>query len=117
MRPSTRLRRPWGSRAAARRPRPPRRLRPTRRRLPARPSPPLLAACGPARSTTIRPGGEPCGAAEVSFADPPFLVGLALIPLLVALYARAERRPHTFAPAKLLPSVAPRRAGWRRHVA
>jgi len=53
----------------------------------------------------------------VSFADPPFLIGLALIPLLVALYARAERRPHTFAPAKLLPSVAPRRAGWRRHVA
>jgi Ca-activated chloride channel family protein len=53
----------------------------------------------------------------VSFAKPAFLVGLALIPVLVALYVRAERRPHAFAPAKLLPSVAPVRAGWRRHAA
>jgi Ca-activated chloride channel family protein len=53
----------------------------------------------------------------VSFANPAFLVGLALIPVLVALYVRAERRPHAFAPAPLMPSVAPVRAGWRRHAA
>jgi Ca-activated chloride channel homolog len=53
----------------------------------------------------------------VSFAKPAFLIGLALIPVLVALYVRAERRPHAFAPAKLMPSVAPVRARWRRHVA
>jgi Ca-activated chloride channel family protein len=51
----------------------------------------------------------------VSFASPAFLVGLALIPVLVVLYARAERRPQSFAPAKLLPSVVPARPGWRRH--
>jgi len=53
----------------------------------------------------------------VSFAKPAFLIGLALIPVLVALYVRAERRPHGFAPAALLPSVMPKRAGWRRHAA
>ncbi len=53
----------------------------------------------------------------MSFQSPAFLVGLALIPLLVTLYVRTERRPQTFAPAKLLPSVAPNRAGWRRHAA
>jgi Ca-activated chloride channel homolog len=53
----------------------------------------------------------------VSFAKPLFLVGLALIPVLVVLYVRNERRPHAFAPANLLPSVVRRRAGWRRHAA
>jgi Ca-activated chloride channel homolog len=53
----------------------------------------------------------------VSFAKPAFLIGLVLIPILVALYVRAERRPHAFAPAALMPSVAPVRAGWRRHAA
>jgi len=53
----------------------------------------------------------------VSFSSPAFLAGLALIPVLVVLYARAERRPQTFAPAKLLPSVVPARPGWRRHAA
>jgi len=51
----------------------------------------------------------------VSFSSPAFLAGLALIPVLVVLYARAERRPQSFAPAKLLPSVVPARPGWRRH--
>jgi Ca-activated chloride channel family protein len=51
----------------------------------------------------------------LSFANPLFLAGLALIPVVVVLYVRAERRPQSFAPAHLLPSVAPRRAGWRRH--
>jgi Ca-activated chloride channel family protein len=53
----------------------------------------------------------------VSFANPLFLAGLALIPVLFVLYVRSERRPHAFAPAKLLPSVTRRRAGWRRHAA
>jgi Ca-activated chloride channel family protein len=53
----------------------------------------------------------------VSFASPTFLIGLALIPVALWIYVRSERRPQTFAPAKLLPSVAPRRAGWRRHAA
>src|SRR3954470_15438769 len=53
----------------------------------------------------------------MSFASPLYLVGLALIPLALVLYVRSERRPQAFAPANLLPSVAPRRAGWRRHVA
>ena len=51
----------------------------------------------------------------MTFASPAFLVGLALIPVLVVLYARAERRPQSFAPVKLLPSVVPARPGWRRH--
>jgi Ca-activated chloride channel family protein len=53
----------------------------------------------------------------LSFGSPFFLVGLALIPVVLWLYVRAERRPHAFAPAKLMPSVAPKRAGWRRHAA
>jgi Ca-activated chloride channel family protein len=52
---------------------------------------------------------------RVSFADPGFLSGLALMPVLLALYVRAERRPHAFAPPALLPSVVRARAGWRRH--
>jgi Ca-activated chloride channel homolog len=51
----------------------------------------------------------------VSFAAPTFLIGLALIPVALWAYTRAERRPHGFAAASLMPSVAPRRAGWRRH--
>ena len=51
----------------------------------------------------------------MSFASPTFLIGLALIPVAVVLYVRAERRPHAFAPAKLMPSVARTRPGWRRH--
>jgi Ca-activated chloride channel homolog len=54
---------------------------------------------------------------DVSFAAPAYLAGLALVPVLVVLYVRAERRPQTFAAAKLMPSVLPRRAGWRRHAA
>jgi Ca-activated chloride channel family protein len=53
----------------------------------------------------------------VSFASPTLLIGLVLIPIAVALYVRSERRPQSFAPAKLLPSVAPNRAGRRRHAA
>jgi Ca-activated chloride channel homolog len=53
----------------------------------------------------------------LSFANPLYLIGLALIPIVVILYVRSERRPHAFAPAKLMPSVVRRRAGWRRHAA
>jgi Ca-activated chloride channel homolog len=53
----------------------------------------------------------------VSFSSPAYLVGLALIPVLLVLYVRSERRPQSFAPAKLLPSVVPSRPGWRRHAA
>ena len=53
----------------------------------------------------------------MSFASPLYLIGLALIPVALVLYVRSERRPQAFAPANLLPSVAPRRAGWRRHAA
>jgi Ca-activated chloride channel homolog len=53
----------------------------------------------------------------VSFAHPLLLAGLVLIPVLLVLYVRSERRPHGFAPAALLPSVVRRRAGWRRHAA
>jgi Ca-activated chloride channel family protein len=53
----------------------------------------------------------------VTFASPAFLAGLALIPVLVVLYVRAERRPHAFAPPSLLPSVVRTRARWRRHAA
>jgi Ca-activated chloride channel homolog len=53
----------------------------------------------------------------MSFSSPAFLIGLALIPIAIYLYVRGERRPQTFAPAALLPSVAPKRAGWRRHAA
>jgi Ca-activated chloride channel family protein len=52
----------------------------------------------------------------MSFAHPALLVGVALIPVLAVLYVRSARRPHSFAPAALLPSVVRRRAGWRRHV-
>jgi Ca-activated chloride channel family protein len=54
---------------------------------------------------------------DVSFANPAYLAGLALIPIALVLYIRRERRPHGFAPEQLLPSVLRRRAGWRRHVA
>jgi Ca-activated chloride channel homolog len=53
----------------------------------------------------------------MSFASPLYLIGLVLIPVVLVLYVRSERRPHAFAPASLMPSVAPRRAGWRRHAA
>jgi Ca-activated chloride channel homolog len=53
----------------------------------------------------------------VSFASPTFLIGLALIPIALWSYVRWERRPQTFASAAVLPSVAPNRAGWRRHAA
>jgi Ca-activated chloride channel family protein len=54
----------------------------------------------------------------MSFGAPLFLAALVLIPLGLVLYARRERRPgrEAFAPAALLPSVAPHRPRWRRHV-
>ena len=53
----------------------------------------------------------------MSFASPLFLAGLVVVPVAVFLYVRAERRPHRFAPAALMPSIVARRSGWRRHAA
>jgi len=56
----------------------------------------------------------------VSFASPLLLLGLGLVPLAAALYVRAERagrrRRDALVDPALLPAVAPRRAGWRRHL-
>jgi Ca-activated chloride channel family protein len=56
----------------------------------------------------------------MSFAAPLFLLGLLLVPLGVVLYLRHERgrgrRASAFASPALLPSVAPSRPGWRRHL-
>jgi Ca-activated chloride channel family protein len=55
----------------------------------------------------------------VTFGEPLFLLGLLLLPLGALAYMSRERRARAgreaFAPAALLPSVVPRRAGWRRH--
>jgi Ca-activated chloride channel family protein len=56
----------------------------------------------------------------VSFAAPLFLLALLVVAAAAALYAWTERRRATgreaFATPALMPSVAPRRVGWRRHV-
>ncbi len=56
----------------------------------------------------------------MSFATPALLAGLALVPLLLVLYVRAERRrgrtTAAFAAPQLMDAVAPRRPRWRRHV-
>ena len=56
----------------------------------------------------------------MSFAAPAFLLLLVLVPVGAAIYALAERRRDrgraAFADARLIPAVAPRRPGWRRHV-
>jgi Ca-activated chloride channel family protein len=55
----------------------------------------------------------------MSFAQPVFLVALALVPLAIAAYLQLERRRKaaaaSFASPALLASVAPRTPGWRRH--
>ncbi len=53
----------------------------------------------------------------MSFARPELLIGLALLPILLVLYVRSERRTTAFAPAALMPSVVRARSGWRRHAA
>lgn len=56
----------------------------------------------------------------MTFGAPLFLVALAAVPLLALLYARTERGRsrgrEAFASAAVMPSVAPVRPGWRRHV-
>lgn len=55
----------------------------------------------------------------MSFGSPPVLLGLLLLPVLLGLYLREQRRraraQRTFTSAPLFASVAPRRPGWRRH--
>ena len=57
----------------------------------------------------------------MSFAAPAFLLAALLVVPAVWLYVRSERRGRrgraAFAAAPVLPSVAPRRPGWRRHAA
>lgn len=56
----------------------------------------------------------------MSFAAPAFLPALLLIPAAALLYVRADRRRSArtaaFASPRLLPSVAPLRPGFRRHL-
>jgi Ca-activated chloride channel homolog len=55
----------------------------------------------------------------MSFESPLLLLVLLVLPLAALAYRaharRAERAVGAFAPAPVLPSVAPRRPGWRRH--
>jgi Ca-activated chloride channel family protein len=56
----------------------------------------------------------------VSLREPLFLLGLLAIPLLAWLYVAHERRRRSgheaFALPAMVPSVAPARPGWRRHL-
>jgi Ca-activated chloride channel homolog len=55
----------------------------------------------------------------MSFKEPILLLALAALPLAALVYMRSERRGtrgrEAFAAPALMPAVAPRRAGWRRH--
>ena len=55
----------------------------------------------------------------MSFSSPLVLVGLVVIPALIAWYAGTQRRrvraAEAFVAPALTPSVAPRQPGWRRH--
>ena len=54
----------------------------------------------------------------MSFVTPIALLGLVVVPLVILLYVRAERRRRrsaAFAEPHLMAAVAPRRPGWRRH--
>ena len=55
----------------------------------------------------------------MSFQSPLLLLALLLVPLALLAYRaqtrRAERAVDAFAPSPVLPSLAPRRPGWRRH--
>ena len=55
----------------------------------------------------------------MSFEQPAFLIALLLVPVAAWLYTRSERRREAaaaaFASPATMPSVAPRRPGWRRH--
>ena len=57
----------------------------------------------------------------MTFQEPEFLLGLAVVPLAALAYLGMERRASrgraAFAVPALQPSVAPRSAGWRRHAA
>jgi Ca-activated chloride channel homolog len=51
----------------------------------------------------------------VSFERPLLLIALVAIPLGIWWYVRSHRSRPAFASPALVPSVAPRRPGWRRH--
>lgn len=56
----------------------------------------------------------------MSFAHPLVLLGLLALPALAVMYAREERTRaaarRAFVTAAMIPSVTPRRPGWRRHL-
>jgi Ca-activated chloride channel homolog len=56
----------------------------------------------------------------VTFASPLVLLVLLLVPVAIARYVAGERargrRAHEFANPRLMPSLAPVRPGWRRHL-
>ena len=56
----------------------------------------------------------------MSFAAPGFLVALVVVPMAALLYLAADRRRRArsaaFASPRLMPSVAPLRPGFRRHL-
>ena len=64
--------------------------------------------------------GHPAAGLPVSFGAPLFLLALVLVPLAVGLYVLGERRRRAraerFASRPLMPSVAPRGPGLRRHL-
>ena len=51
----------------------------------------------------------------MSFERPLLLIALVAIPLGIWWYVRSHRSRPAFASPALVPSVAPRRPGWRRH--
>ncbi|HZC12592.1 MAG TPA: VWA domain-containing protein [Thermoleophilaceae bacterium] len=56
----------------------------------------------------------------MSFQAPIFLLCLALVPAAIAIYVQSDRRRRAgtaaFASPQLMPAVAPRGPGWRRHL-